>query len=328
ALRGGKDLASESGFIIGGACSSISSNEKQTLTGTWRVGASSVEGTSTGTIVVPQDNPENNGYVNVTMILERENVGVRVKAMYFDGTDVLTDSLRDGYDSKTNWWEKADNEPRLKLYERMGSKSTYLYFDNFLVYVPKAFDTESTELSADSKSVTMKFNAAVDRNKLPTVTLTDENGEYDCVCQAGAELNELLVDLPHKLHLEENSYYLTFRNIRSRAGEVIKEKKILIGKDYVQKLDMSATKTSTGAVVTFNITPGGEEGDVYAMAILFKGNNIIDFKPLKVTLDSSGVSPFKLDLSGESGSVTRVQAFMIDSPENMRIISEVVDIEL
>ena len=328
ALRAGKDLAAESGFIIGGSCANIANAEKQTLTGTWRVGANNVEGTTTGAIVVPQDNPQNNGYVNVTVILERAEKGACVKAMYFDGTDVLTDALREGYDPKANWWEAADAEPRLKLYERMGSKVTSLYFDNFLVYVPKDFGPDSTELSSDGKSATVRFNSGVDKKNLPKVTLTDENGEYDCVCQAGASQNELLIDFPQELNLEKSSYYLTCRNVRSGAGDIIEEQRILIQKDYVQKLEVTASKSQSSASVNFGVTPGEAGGDVYAAAILFNGDNIIDFKLEKLALDKTqATNSLTLNLSnGDIAAATRVQAFMIDSPENMRIISEVSDI--
>lgn len=328
ALRAGKDLATESGFIIGGSCASISNREKQTVNGTWRVGASSAEGTATGSIVMPMDNADNNGYVNVTIILARAEVGACVKAMYVDGTDVLPDALRDAYDPKANWWDEADSEPRLKLYERMGSKVTALYFDNFLVYVPKPFGLEGAELSEDAKSATLKFNAPVGKAKVPKVTLADENGEYACESQVGTNQNELVVDFPEEINInvDEKSYYLVCRNVASGTGDILEENRVLLGKDYVKDLAVTAAKSGNSVSVNFDVTPGSaiseEPEDMYVMAVLFKDNNIIGFKFDKTTGGNIG-----LNISGDGVSeATRVQTFMIDNPKNMRIISEVSDI--
>lgn len=322
-LRAG--CTGEKGVMLSGGSSALSDLAKETLRGAWVSGASPNKSDAVY-LTIPQNNAENNGYVNVTAVFERRDNGVYLKGLYFDGTDMMTDALREGFNAEANWWE-ADSYTRLLLQNRTG-KPLYNYYDNFLVYVPQSFRMADVELASDGKSATVSFNAALDRKKLPEFTLTDEDGEYSCDCSLTSNPNEVLVSFPKELDVEEHSYYLTYTDIVSGIGDVLAGKKILIGKDYVKKLEATAAKSQSGVSVSFDVTPGEASGDVYAMAILFNGDSIIDFKLEKLALDKSqGVNSFTLNMSdGDISAATRVQAFMIDSPKNMRIISGVSDI--
>ena len=100
-LRAG--CTGEKGVMLSGGSSALSDLAKETLRGAWVSGASPNKSDAVY-LTIPQNNAENNGYVNVTAVFERRDNGVYLKGLYFDGTDMMTDALREGFNAEANWW--------------------------------------------------------------------------------------------------------------------------------------------------------------------------------------------------------------------------------
>ena len=279
-------------------------------------------------VVFVQDNEERNGYVNVTMMLERQKNGVYVKMLYVDGKSVLTDDMKKGFSADADWWS-YDGGPKLIVQSRMSSSiDLYNYFDNFLVYTPEPFRAESVVADSDNSGASVFFNYAVDKTELPEFTLTDGENTYKCTSSKGESDNEIYVSFPSGLNLLENSYYLETDFATSVLGDNIQNARLLLGKKYADSFSASAVKNENEIFVNTEVSPKFD-GDVYAAAAAFKGNNIVDFKVQKITLDEGYDSQnFEISLDGADAlSADRVQVFLIDSTQNMNIISDVETIE-
>lgn len=313
----------ETGVMFSASGTTIADATGEKLQGWAAAGAS--PNSKGGNIIIPQNNAQNNGYVNVTAVFERKSDGVYMKNLYFDGVDTMIDSLRLGFNTVANWWS-ADSYARLFLQNRSGN-ALYNYYDNFLVYVPEEFAVKDTEVLSNGTGVKMSFNAALSRKNLPTFILTDENGQYECSCEVGDNDNELRVEFPTQLDTENKSYYLEFDKAVSAAGDELAGFKIVIGKRYIYACETTVVRNGTSLTADICVTPAGISADVYAAVVVFTDDRIIDFKLEKVTLDATqSENRFTVNLSNsEMASANRIQAFMLESPKSMRIICDVED---
>lgn len=312
-----------------GAVLSLSSNknpnvEKETLN-LW-VSAGKGDNTAGSEIPVVQNNAERDGYVNFTAVFEKRANGVYVTALYANGESIITDKLKTGCTAAANWWS-ADGGAKVLLQNRTG-KPLYNYYDNILIYAPAKFAVTSVEPDADNMGARVVFNYAIDKTDLPNFTLTDDDGTYACKADRGANSKEIHISFDKAIDLNEKNYYLDIDYVKASAGDILEDARIYLGKEYVGKLDASAVKSADEITVSIDAEAKCDD-EVYAVATAFSGDSIVDFKLEKVTLSTSGTNSFSLSLNGEDVSnADRVQVFLIDSAENMRIVSSIETPEL
>lgn len=312
-----------------GAVLSLSSNknpnvEKETLN-LW-VSAGKGGNTAGSEIPVVQNNAERDGYVNFTAVFEKRANGVYVTALYANGESIITDKLKTGCTAAANWWS-ADGGAKVLLQNRTG-KPLYNYYDNILIYAPAKFAVTSVEPDADNMGARVVFNYAIDKTNLPNFTLTDDDGAYACKADRGANSKEIHISFDKAIDLNEKNYYLDIDYVKASAGDILEDARIYLGKEYVGKLDASAVKSADEITVSIDAEAKCDD-EVYAVATAFSGDSIVDFKLEKVTLSTSGTNSFSLSLNGEDVSnADRVQVFLIDSAENMRIVSSIETPEL
>ncbi|MCI5970263.1 MAG: hypothetical protein MRZ29_03815 [Oscillospiraceae bacterium] len=293
---------------------------KETLSG-WQAAGKSPN-SKTSEIAFVQNNDENNGYVNITMMFERRENGVYMTALYINEKNEITANLKLGFAQSANWWSN-DGAAKVLLQNRTG-KTLYNYYDNILVYVPAPFDTNSFEIDDDGKGAKIIFNSDVDKSELPEFTLTDEKGTYECTADKGADAKEIHVTFPVSVDIENKSYYLEFNKASSAFGQKTENVRLLLGKEYAGEISASASKDASGISVDIAV-PAKADGDVNAVVTAFSGDSIVDFKVEKITLDtSSGENYFNVTLNGEEAlQADKIQVFLIDGTENMHIISNV-----
>lgn len=314
---GGK---SEDGTLFASSGATKPDLIKETLSG-WQAAGKSPN-SKTSEIAFVQNNDENNGYVNITMMFERRENGVYMTALYINEKNEITANLKLGFAQSANWWSN-DGAAKVLLQNRTG-KTLYNYYDNILVYVPAPFDTNSFEIDDDGKGAKIIFNSDVDKSELPEFTLTDEKGTYECAADKGADANEIHVTFPVSVDIENKSYYLEFNKASSAFGQKTENVRLLLGKEYAGEISASASKDASGISVDIAV-PAKADGDVNAVVTAFSGDSIVDFKVEKITLDtSSGENYFNVTLNGEEAlKADKIQVFLIDGTENMHIISNV-----
>ena len=312
-----------------GAVLSFSSNknpkvEKETLN-MW-VASGKAPNSQGSEIPVVQNNTEKDGYVNFTSIYEKRATGVYLTALYVDGENIITEKLKTGYTAAANWWS-ADGAAKVLLQNRTG-KPLYNYYDNILIYAPEKFAVTSVEPDADNMGARVVFNYAIDKTDLPNFTLTDDAGTYACKADRGANSKEIHISFDKAIDLNEKNYYLDIDYVKASAGDILEDARLYLGKEYVGKLDASAVKSADEITVSIDAEAKCDD-EVYAVATAFSGDSIVDFKLEKVTLSASGTNSFSLSLNGgDVSNADRVQVFLIDSAENMRIVSSIETPEL
>ena len=272
-------------------------------------------------IPVVQNNSEKDGYVNFTAIFEKKAAGVYLSALYADGENIITEKLKTGFSAAANWWSD-DGFAKVLLQNRTG-KTLYNYYDNILIYTPAEFKITSVEPDSDNMGAKVAFNYNVDRTEMPNFTLTDEDGSYKCTAEKGAANNEIHVMFEKAIDLNAKNYYLDVDCVKSSAGDEIENARIYLGKEYVENFAVSAAKDTEKITVSIDTVSKCDE-DVYAVAAAFSGDSIVDFKVEKVTLSTSDANNFEITLDGEDAkNADRVQVFLIDNTENMRIVSNI-----
>ena len=312
-----------------GAVLSLSSNknpnvEKETLN-LW-VSVGKGDNVAGSEIPVVQNNAERDGYVNFTAVFEKRANGVYMTALYANGESIITDKLKTGYTAAANWWS-ADGGAKVLLQNRTG-KPLYNYYDNILIYAPAKFAVTSVEPDADNMGARVVFNYAIDKTNLPNFTLTDDDGMYACKADRGANSKEIHISFDKAIDLNEKNYYLDIDYVKASAGDILEDARIYLGKEYVGRLDASAVKSADEITVSIDAEAKCDD-EVYAVATAFSGDSIVDFKLEKVTLSASGTNSFSLSLNGgDVSNADRVQVFLIDSAENMRIVSSIETPEL
>ena len=287
-----------------------------------------------GYISVPQTNDENDGYVKVAAVFERvmdEDTGaytVYMRNLYFNGNDVLTDALKEGTSTVANWWSD-DKGPTFKLQNRTGSGTHDNYYDNFLIYAAEDFKIKNMEYSDDSSSAKMNFTLGINSDEVKA-DIISEDGTFNCSAEAGDSKKELLINLPDGIDLENQSYYISINGIKSVNGETLNNAKYLVSQKSAEVKSVSASKSETEVNGEFIIDAVDDKTVFAVMSVWDENNNCIDFSVKDVQLDSSaGEVPVELKVeSDDMSSANKVQMFFVDSIENMKLVSEVSDIEL
>ena len=214
------------------------------------------------------------------------------------------------------------------LLQNRTGKPLYNYYDNILIYAPEKFAVTSVEPDADNMGARVVFNYAIDKTDLPNFTLIDDDGTYACKADRGANSKEIHISFDKAIDLNEKNYYLDIDYVKASAGDILEDARLYLGKEYVGKLDASAVKSADEITVSID-TEAKCDDEVYAVATAFSGDSIVDFKLEKVTLSASGTNSFSLSLNGgDVSNADRVQVFLIDSAENMRIVSSIETPEL
>ena len=292
-------------------------------------------------IVVPQTNSENDGYVKVVAVYERvmdEETGgykVYMRSLSFNGKEVLTtggkeaiaSALKAAYSEAANWWSDTDNAT-IKIQNRTGT-TLYNYYDNFLVYVPEDFKIKGMEYSDDNMSAKAQLTLGAQINDELQVSLISEDGTSQCNVETGENRKELVLNFPNAIDIENQSYYISIDGLKALNGETKEKERYLISKKSADVTDVYAQKSETGVDGQFCVN-AVEDKTVYAVMSVWNENSCMDFTVREVELNSAaGEVPVEINVQVDNPQeAKKVQMFFVDSVENMRIVSDVKELEL
>lgn len=312
----------------------LNSASEETLQGwiTWGKGT---------TIVVPQTNRENDGYVNVVAVYERvkENDSdaykVYMRSLSFNGKEVLTPEgeeaitkvLKSACSEVANWWSDAANAT-VKVQNRTGIP-LYNYYDNFLVYVPEDFKIKNVERADDNMSARVNLTLGAKIDDELQVNLISEDATSKCDVETGENKKELVLNFPNALDIENQSYYISIDGLKALNGETKKNERYLISNKSANVANVYAEKTETGVMGRFNVS-AVENKTVYAVMSVWNENSCMDFKVNEVALNPAA-GEVSVDINVEldnKDDAKKVQMFFVDDVKSMRIVSDVQEIEL
>lgn len=294
------------------------------------------------TIVVPQTNPENDGYVKLVAVYERVmdedsgNYKVYMRSLSFngkevrttDGKEAITNVLKSAYSDAANWWSDTANAT-IKVQNRTGAGTFDNYYDNFLVYVPEDFKIKNMEYSDDNMSAKAQLTLGAQVGDDLQIDLISENGASQCGVETGENRKELVLSFPEELDLENQSYYISIDGLKALNGETIDNERYLISRKSADVADVKAEKTETGVAGVFNVN-AVENKKVYAVMSVWNENSCMDFKVSEVELNpADGEVPVEINVELDNPEeAKKVQMFFVDSVESMRIVSDVKEMEL
>ena len=294
------------------------------------------------TIVVPQTNSEDDGYVKFVAVYERvkdedsDSYKVYMRSLSFNGKEVLTTDgkeaitnvLKSAYSDAANWWSDTANAT-IKVQNRTGAGTLDNYYDNFLVYVPEDFKIKNIEYNDDNMSAKAQLTVGAQLEDGLQVDLISEDGTTQCGVDTGENRKELLFTFPEELDLENKSYYLSIDGLKALNGETKEKERYLVSRKSADVTDAYAEKTETGVTGIFNVN-AVENKTVYAVMSVWNENSCMDFKVSEVELNpADGEVPVEINVELDNPEeAKKVQMFFVDSVESMRIVSDVKEMEL
>lgn len=293
------------------------------------------------TIVVPQTNSENDGYVKLAAVYERvkdeasDSYKVYMRSLSFNGKEVLTPEgkeaitnvLKAACSDVANWWSDTANAT-IKVQNRTGAGTPDNYYDNFLVYVPEDFKIKSMEYGDDNMSARAQLTLGVQADGLQ-VDLISEDGTSQCGVATGENRKELVLDFPKELDLENQSYYISIDGLKALNGETKEKERYLVSRKSADVADIYAEKSETGVTGKLYVN-AVENKTVYAVMSVWNENSCMDFKVSEVELDpAEGEVPIEITVEPDNPEeAKKVQMFLVDSVESMRIVSDVKEMEV
>lgn len=294
------------------------------------------------TIVVPQTNRENDGYVKVVAVYERvknedsDGYKVYMRSLSFNGKEVLTEGgeeaiakvLKSAYSEKANWWSDTANNT-IKIQSRTGAGTLDNYYDNFLVYVPEDFKIKNMEYSDDNMSARAQLTIGAKLDDELQVNLISEDGESKCSVEAGENRKELVLNFPNALDVENRSYYISIDGLKALTGETKENERYLISRKSANVANVYAEKSETGITGRFYVN-AVENKTVYAVMSVWNENSCMDFKVREVELNpDAGEVPVEINVELDNKEeAKKVQMFFVDSVESMKLVSDVREMEL
>ncbi|MBP3360890.1 MAG: hypothetical protein J6N52_08560 [Clostridia bacterium] len=276
----------------------------------------------TSGFTVPKDE-----WFNVTVTFERKlkedgsGYEVFVTKCIINGKIIGLNTLTTASSSAADWWSPNEGMNTLSIRASRGSNAGgYTCIDNLLIYEPLNFEVASCGFRDGVLMAELTGKCMADAD----IMLVGENGTYQCTTELADGGKSIIIIPPVDIDLENRSYYVVINKLTSISGETVSDYKILLEKEYLRESEVSAY-VSDGKIVASAYVEPVSGGSVYMIAAAWKGEKCVDMKITECSLASAG----QCTVETEQGiSADRVQIFFIDSTENMRLVSEVHNIEL